>query len=105
GPQDNRRPTRFTIELLEIFAHRASTTIENTRLYLDSITSAEQEARLNEIMEAIASHLDIEAILEAMARGALRMLPFMRMTAALVEPQRQVFEIVRILVKADSSLD
>lgn len=105
SPQDNHRPGRFTVELLEIFAHQASTTIENTRLYLDSMTSAEQQARLNEIMEAIASHLDIDSILEAVARGALRMLPFMRMTAALVDSERQHFEIVRLTVKADSSLD
>ncbi len=105
SPQDNHRPGRFTVELLEIFAHQASTTIENTRLYLDSMTSAEQQARLNEIMEAIASHLDIDSILEAVARGALRMLPFMRMTAALVDIEHQSFDIVRITVKADSSLD
>ncbi|MBZ0299855.1 MAG: GAF domain-containing protein [Anaerolineae bacterium] len=105
SPQDNRRPGRFTIELLEIFGHQAATTIENTRLYLDSITSAEQQARLNEIMETIASHLDIASILQAMARGALRMLPFMRMTAALIDQDRQVFDILRIVVRADSSLD
>jgi PAS domain S-box-containing protein len=105
GPQDNRRPSRFTIELLEIFAHQASTTIENTRLYLDSITSAEQQARLNEIMEAIARNLDIDAILQAVARGALRMVPFMRMTVALVNHERQIFEVIRIFANPDNSLE
>ncbi len=105
GPQDNRRPSRFTIELLEIFSHQASTTIENTRLYLDSITSAEQQARLNEILETIASNLDIESILAALARGALRMVPLARMTAALLNQERQVFEIIRIVAKADDSLE
>ncbi|MAS32469.1 MAG: hypothetical protein CL610_00595 [Anaerolineaceae bacterium] len=105
GPQDNERPGRLTIELLEIFAHQASTTLENTRLYLDSITSAEQEARLNEILETIASHLDIENILEAMARGALRMVPFMRMTAALVNQDQRGYDIIRMIARADDSLD
>jgi PAS domain S-box-containing protein len=105
GPQDNRRPSRFTIELLEIFAHQASTTIENTRLYLDSITSAEQQARLNEIMEAIARNLDIDSILQAVARGALRMVPFMRMTVTLVNHERQLFEVIRIFANPDNSLE
>lgn len=105
GPQDNRRPSRFTIELLEIFAHQASTTIENTRLYLDSITSAEQQARLNEIMETIARNLDIDSILQAVARGALRMVPFMRMTVALVNHERQIYEVIRIFANPDNSLE
>ena len=104
GPQDNRRPSRATIELLEIFAHQASATIQNTRLYLESINSAEQQARLNEIMEAIAGTLDIDVIIEAVANGALRLIPFMRMTVALLNEERQIFEILRVDVQADGTL-
>jgi GAF domain-containing protein len=86
GPQNNQRPTRADIEILEIFAHHASTTIENARLYLASIASAEQEARLNEIMEAVASTLDQDGIIRSLAGGALRLVPFTRMTFALRAP-------------------
>ena len=84
-PFDDHRPDRNTIEILEIFAHQAATTLENTRLYMTTVRNAEQEARLNEVMEAIASTLDMTEIVEAVARGALRLLPFMRMTFALLE--------------------
>jgi PAS domain S-box-containing protein len=105
SPQDNRRPNRLTIELLEIFAHQASTTLENSRLYLESMTSAEQQARLNEILETIASNLDVEAILRALMRGALRMVPVMRATVALNNPAQHVFDLLRLTAHADDSLD
>jgi PAS domain S-box-containing protein len=102
-PDDNRRPDRSVIEILEIFAHQAARTIENTRLYLSSVTSAEQEARLNEMMEAIASNLDVNAVVEAMARGALRLVPFMQMSVVLLDATTQSFDVVKVTVKADSS--
>ena len=46
---------------------------------MTTVRSAEQEARLNEVMEAIASTLDMTEIVEAVARGVLRLLPYMRM--------------------------
>jgi hypothetical protein len=49
-PFNNIRPDRSAIEILEIFAHQAASTIENSRLYEASVRSAEQEARLNEVM-------------------------------------------------------
>jgi hypothetical protein len=70
-PHTNRRPDRNDIEVLEIFAHQAPR-LRNTRLYLTTARSAEQEARLNEMMEAIAL-TDVDEIVEAMVRGALRL--------------------------------
>jgi PAS domain S-box-containing protein len=102
-PFNGQRPDRSTIEILEIFAHQAASTIENTRLYMATVRSAEQEARLNEVMEAIASTLDINQIVEGVARGALRMLPFMRMTITLLDSEQQGFDIIRVTVKPDSS--
>jgi PAS domain S-box-containing protein len=103
-PEDNRRPDRSTIEILEIFAHQAARTIENTRLYLASVHSAEQEARLNEMMETIASNLDVNAVVEAMARGALRLVPFMQMTVVLLDATNEGFDVVKVSVNASSSL-
>lgn len=103
-PYDDKRPDRTTVEVLEIFAHQAATTLENTRLYTSSLRSAEQEARLNELMEAIASTLDPDEIVESVARGALRLLPFARMTLALVDNDRRGFDIVHVTVKPDETL-
>jgi PAS domain S-box-containing protein len=103
-PDDNRRPDRSIYEILEIFSHQASRTIENTRLYLSSVHSAEQEGRLNEMMEAIASNLDMNAVVEAMARGALRLVPFMQMTVALQDADQQGFDVVKVTVNTDSTL-
>ncbi len=103
-PFDGHRPDRNAIEILEIFAHQAATTLENTRLYMSTVRSAEQEARLNEVMEAIASTLDMTEIVEKVARGALQLLPFMRMHVALLKTEERGFDMVTVIVKADSSL-
>jgi PAS domain S-box-containing protein len=103
-PQDNTRPDRNTVEILEIFSHQAASTIENMRLYLASLQNAEQEARLNEIMEAIASTLDTGEIVEAIAHGSLRLVPFNQMTVALLNPEQQGFDVIKVTINNDSSL-
>ncbi len=103
-PTEDKRPDRSSVEVLEIFAHQAAATIENTRLYMASIKGQEQEARLNEVMEAIASTLDLNQIVEAVARGVLRLLPFARMTLVLPDLEQQGYDLIRVSVKPDSSL-
>lgn len=103
-PHNNERPDRAVVEVLEIFARLAATSIENTRLYRTSIRSAEQEAQLNEVMEAIARTLDIDQIIEALANGTLRLLPYSRMNIAILNPGQHRFDILRINVSADQSL-
>jgi PAS domain S-box-containing protein len=101
-PQDNLRPNRNQVEVLEIFAHQAATTIENNRLYVSSVQGAEQEARLNQMLEDIASTLDVDEIVESVAHNALRLAPFQQMDAALVTEDG--FNWYRVVVKPDSSL-
>lgn len=103
-PYDGKRPDRQAIEVLEIFAHQAASIMENTRNYRASQRQAEQEARLNELMEAIASTLETEEIIASVARGALRMLPFTRMTLALVDTERRGFDVITVLVQIDNRL-
>lgn len=103
-PFDDKRPDRAKIEILEIFAHQAAATIENNRLYTTAARSAEQQARLNEVMEAIASTLDTSDIVEAVARGVMRLLPFARMHVALLDPEQQGFDLIRVTVTADGTL-
>ncbi|MDL1899640.1 GAF domain-containing protein [Anaerolineae bacterium CFX9] len=104
-PFDGKRPDRSAIEVLEIFAHQAASTIENTRLYTETARSAEQEARLNEVMEAISGTLEFNEIVESVARGALRLLPFTRMTLAMLNADRSNFDLVYVTVNPDSSLN
>lgn len=104
-PFDGKRPDRSAIEVLEIFAHQAASTIENTRLYTETARSAEQEARLNEVMEAISGTLEFNEIVESVARGALRLLPFSRMTLAMLNADRSDFDIVHVTVNPDSTLN
>lgn len=103
-PFDGLRPDRSLIEILEIFTHQAASMLENTRLYLSTTRSAEQEARLNDVMEAIASTLDIPDIVESVARGALRLLPFARLSMALLDNEQQGFDLITVTVQPDNTL-
>ncbi len=103
-PFDGKRPDRALIEILEIFAHQAASMLENTRLYLTSTRSAEQEARLNEVMEAITTTLDIPEIVESVARGLQRILPFARLSMALLDSEQQNFDLVQVVVQPDDTL-
>jgi PAS domain S-box-containing protein len=103
-PQDGLRPDRSTMEVLEIFAHQAAAQMENIRLYLASVENAEQEARLNEVMETVTSTLDIVEIVEATAYGALRLVPFNSMSVALVTPEQNGFDIIRVDTRGDGTL-
>ena len=104
-PHDQRRPDRSLVEVLEIFAHQAATTIENTRLYTSSMRSAEQEARLNDVMEAVSSTLDVREIIEAVASGALKLAEFSNITVALRDIDDQGFDVLRGAVQGDGSLE
>lgn len=102
-PFDDRRPDRATIEILEIFAHQASGMLENYRLYRATLQNAEQEARLNAIMEAVSKTLDTGQIIEAVAGGAARLLPVMQMTVALVDADQQGFDVLKVAINSDSA--
>ncbi len=103
-PHTNMRPDRGTVEVLEIFANQAASTIENTRLYLSSLASAEQEAQLNDILEAVSSTLDIDGIVRAVARGIVQILPFARMTFVLRTPD-DAFDFSHVISRSDGDFD
>lgn len=103
-PHDNRRPDPMRISLLEIFAHQAASTIENNRLYLNTMRNAETEARLSDILSDIASTLDINEIIELVAHNALRLAPFRHMTVALADDTERGYDVIRVEVKNDDSL-
>jgi PAS domain S-box-containing protein len=103
-PHDNKRPDRSRMEVLEIFAHQASTMVENTRLFLESRRAAEQEAQLNAIMNAVASTLDLSEIARAIASGIRRLVPLTRLTLAVANPTTRLFDYLRVSAAPDDSL-
>ena len=99
-PYDNRRPDRSTLEVLEIFGHQAATMVENTRLFLESRRNAEMENRLNEMLNAVASTLEVSEIGRAIASGMKDMLPLSRLTLALAGTEDQPFEYIKVVPNA-----
>ncbi|MDZ4770156.1 MAG: GAF domain-containing protein, partial [Chloroflexota bacterium] len=95
-PFDSKRPDRSVVEILEVFAHQAATTMENSRLFNASLRSAEQEARLNQVLGAISSTFDIQDIVRGVATGTLGMVQFARMTVALLSVGGRSFDVIRV---------
>ena len=67
-PFTNKRPERSDVEVLEIFAHQAATTLENIRLLGQAQEQAHRLSLLNRVSLALAQSLDTENILEIALR-------------------------------------
>ena len=91
-PIDGAVPTEERLRPIELFASQAASAIEMTRLYLETSRAAEMEALLNEVMQAVTTALDPLRVVEAMADGLQRLMPFTRMTVAFFEAESPVFE-------------
>jgi GAF domain-containing protein/two-component sensor histidine kinase len=94
-PYDGKRPDRAVVEILEVFAHQASTTLQNNQLFASSVRNAQEEARLNQVLAAISSTFDLVEIVRGVATGAVGMLPLTRMTVALFTSGGR-FDIIRV---------
>lgn len=104
-PYNNKRPDRQTLEVLEIFAHQAASMIENTRLFSESQKNAEQEARLNEISEAVASTLDFQELAQSVAEGTRKIIPFKQMSIVISDPENQGYEMAKALQETVGELE
>lgn len=94
-PYDNKRPDRQTLEVLEIFAHQAASMIENTRLFRESQKNVEQEARLNEISEAVSSTLDFDELVRLVAKGVLNIVPFSNMSVVVSDTEGDGYTMLK----------
>lgn len=102
APVDNLRPTEESIQPIELFALQAAAAIENTRLFLETRRQAQIEQRLNELMEAMASTLDQQEIVQALAQGLQPLFAFTRMHIALPRTeQAKILELTRVELTAD----
>jgi len=112
-PADGRAPTEASLQPFELFASQAAAAIETARLYDETVRAAEQEQRLNEIMEVVSGATSPEAVIQAIGRGLQQMAPFTRMSVALFDEETNRFDVLRaefapddsIAVMADEPLD
>ncbi len=92
-PLDGRAPTEASLQPFELFAAHAAAAIETGRLYQETLRAAEQEQRLNEVMEAVSASIRPEQIVAAIARGLQRLVPFTRMSVALYDDVAGHFDV------------
>ena len=103
-PVDGRAPTEASLQPFELFASQAAAAIETTRLYQETVRAAEQEQRLNEIMEVVSGATTAEAVIQAVGRGLQQMAPFTRMSVALYDDQAGRFDVLRAEFGLDDSI-
>ncbi len=96
SPQDGRAPTESTMRPIELFASQAASAIENTRLYQETTRAAQQETRVNAVMEAVASTLDTTEIITAVAKGLQQLIAFTRMSVALLDRSETHFDVLDV---------
>ncbi|MFZ4826489.1 MAG: GAF domain-containing protein [Phototrophicaceae bacterium] len=97
-PHSNKRPDASMVYILEIFAHQAGATIEYNRLYSASKRNAEMEARFNTLLEAVATTLSVDEIIESVAKNALTLTPFHRLHVVQQQTSGQYTSIFASLV-------
>ena len=103
-PSDGRVPTEASLQPFELFASQAAAAIETTRLYQETVRAAEQEQRLNEVMEAVSTSMSPEAVLEAVGHGLQQMVPFTRMSVARYNEATDQFDMLRADLALDSTV-
>ncbi|MCC6800289.1 MAG: GAF domain-containing protein, partial [Anaerolineae bacterium] len=103
-PVDGRVPTTSSLQPFELFASQAAAAIETTRLYLETVRAAEQEARFNALMEAVAVSMRPEAVIEAIAVGLQQVVPFTRLHVALGDPDAPQLDLWRATIALDGTL-
>ncbi|MFN7210048.1 MAG: GAF domain-containing protein, partial [Aggregatilineales bacterium] len=95
SPADGSAPTESALRPLELFSAQAAALLENARLYQDIRRAAQQETRINELMESITSTLDLDEIIVGVANGFQPMIAFTRMNIALLSEDATHFEVRR----------
>ncbi|MGQ9627565.1 MAG: GAF domain-containing protein [Anaerolineae bacterium] len=73
-PRDGRVPSRPIVEALETFANQAAIAIENVQLYAATQTRVEELTTLHHIAVQIGSQLDLDILLNLIAKSAMELL-------------------------------
>ena len=92
-PPGGARPTEASLRPIELFANQAASTIEMTRLVVETMRTADEEALISEIMEASSSTLDPDDIGAAVARGLRLIVSHSYLGLALLNNDRTRFDL------------
>ncbi|MBN1284824.1 MAG: GAF domain-containing protein [Anaerolineae bacterium] len=95
-PLDGLRPTAESLQPIELFANQAASIIETTRLYMESVRTADEEALLSEIMEAVTARLEVVEITRSLARGLRVLVPYTLVELALLDNTYTHFDVIRV---------
>ncbi len=104
SPVDGRVPTEDSLQPFELFASQAAAAIETTQLYQETQRAAEQEQRINEVMEAVSAATRPPDVLKAIGHGLQQMVPFTRMSVGLYDEDKRHFDILRADIALDSTV-
>jgi PAS domain S-box-containing protein len=75
-------------DLLYAIASQAAVALENTRLFDEARTRAEEMAVLNELAQALSTRLDLNQVLQETYRGLSRLMDTTNFYIALYDPER-----------------
>ncbi len=104
SPADGSAPTEASLQPFELFASQAAAAIETTRLYQETVRAAEQEQRLNEMMEAVSAAISPATVIQAVGRGLQQVVPFTRMSVSVFQEATSRFEVLRADIALDASV-
>ncbi len=104
SPVGGHVPTEDELRPFELFAAQAVAAVETARLYQETVRAAEQEQRLNEVMEAISAAITPHEVILALGHGLQQVVPFTRLCVARYDREQQHFELVDAHFQQDGSL-
>ncbi len=104
SPVGGRVPTEDELRPFELFAAQAVAAVETARLYQETVRAAEQEQRINEVMEAISAAITPREVILALGRGLQQLVPFTRLCVARYDKEHQHFELIEATFQPDGSL-
>ncbi len=103
----NKRHGRFDlddVQLLEAVAAQAAVAIENARLFEETRRHAQDTAMLNAVIRAMVVSPGLEALFHSVAGELSRLIPFDRLSLALLDKEHQTFTVMTLAETAPPSL-
>jgi GAF domain-containing protein/HAMP domain-containing protein len=91
-----RRLTEDVLQPFVTLAAQAAIAIENRRLFEETRRAAEEEALLNEMLRDMATALDIHAIIHTVQASLTQLMPFDRMSVALVDDEMSTLDVFHV---------
>ncbi len=91
-----RRIGREELRLLEVLGHQIGVALDGARLLREAQARAARAAVLNEIWSIVSSSSSLDTLYEALPGAVRRLLPFDRLTVALIDPGGSTLRVVAL---------